>query len=393
MGPPGQGVLVKVAYLTSYYNGASDGRFGRFHDWVHTLRELDDPPFDFEVVALTASNPDRTLSSIPYGLFGEATDLWGSKWNKAEFALNAPRAVRDLRRSDFDVLHVLTLDLVAYPIALVLADRSPVVGPDVQGYFPGRLGDRWNHGGLAGAKHRGRFALKRRLLGLADDPTVVALSEYHRRNVAKLGVDPDRVEVIPPGVAPYFTPADRDSDDSRHDRPTEFLYLGDLSSYKGYDLFLEALALLPEDVDATATVVGSGDPDRDRIDALGLSEAVTVEGFVARRDLPEYYRQADFYVMPSIDENGPNTIVEALACGTPVLATDRRGINEYAPADAAIYFERTADAVAAAMRQGHENRSAYASAAAEHARAGEFSAERTVDGLYEVYRHHRDRRR
>lgn len=378
---------MKVAYLTTYYNGAIDGRFGRFHDWIHALRDMEDPPFDFEVVALTASNPDGTLAADPHGFFGEATDLWGTRRNKLEFGLNVPRALRTLRRIDYDVLHVLTLDTIAYPIALTASGRAPVVGPDVQGYFPGREGERWNQGGLAGRKHRVRFRLRRGLASLAKDPTYVALSRYHADNVRSLGIEGEVAQVAP-GVDSVFRPG---SHPASHDPsgPTEFLYVGDLSAYKGYDLFLDALTQLPNDLSFEATIIGSGDPDHDRITNLGLAGNVSVEGFVPRSELPRYYRRADFYVMPSVDENGPNTVVEALACGTPVLATDKPGINEYAPDGAGIHFDRTPSSIRKAMVQGHENRRAYREAAL--ARAEEFTAARTVATLETIYEDHVER--
>lgn len=376
---------MKVVYLTTYYNGRVDGRFGRFHDWVHALRDADDPPFEFEVVALTASNPDGTMSSRPHALLGEASDLWGSPANKVEFGLNLPRAARDLRRADADVVHVLTLDAFAYPLALAASKRSPVVGPDVQGYFPGRAGDRWSPGGVAGAKHGLRYRIRRGLLRAAADPTLVTLSQYHADNVRSLG--DGTVETIPPGVDPIFRPGPHADPSARDpDRPTEFLYLGDLSEYKGYDLFLDALATLPNDVDFRATVVGRGDPRRDRITDAGLADRVEVEGFVERAELPRYYQRADCYVMPSVDEHGPNTVVEALACGTPVVATDRPGINEYAPDDVAVYVDRTPTGLRRGMAAVHERRADYLRNAVD--RAPQYRVDRTVEALAALYEAH-----
>jgi glycosyltransferase involved in cell wall biosynthesis len=302
--------------------------------------------------------------------------------------------LRDLRRIDFDVLHVLTLDMIAYPVALAASNRHPVVGPDIMGYTPRREGPRWERGGTTWAKDRIRFNVRKGLIRGAMDPMPIALSEYHAANIGELdpGVTP---EVIPPGVASIFTPeesedgqqgefrGDRDSGDA----PMRFLYVGDLSMYKGYDIFLDALAGLPERVDFHATVIGSGDPDVDRIEGLGLADSVTVEGFVPRSELPEYYRRADFYVMPSVDENGPNTVVEALACGTPVVATDKLGINEYAPEGAAIYVERTAAALSKGLIDAHERCEECAETALDH--ASEYRAERTVDALAGLYHEHR----
>lgn len=382
---------MKVAYLTPYYNGAVDGRHGRFHDWVHRLRDMDSPPFEFDVFALTASNTDGTLSSPPHAILGEANELWGSPLNRVEFGLNLPRVIRDLRRREFDVLHVVTLDVLTFPVALAFAGRSPVVGPDVMGYVPGRTGDRWNRDGLPGIRQRLEFRFSRGLLRTAKELTFVALSDYHAAGIRKRTTDAT-IEVVPPGVDDIFHPglhADVSATDD--DRPTEFLYVGDLSTYKGYDLFLKALSQLPDHVAFKATVVGGGEYDARRIERLGLENEVTVEGFIPRNELPSMYRDADFLVVPSVDENGPNTIVEALACGTPIIATDKPGINEYATRDAAIYADRSPSAFCRAMIEGHEHRSAYRNAALDH--AGEVNVSRTIEALAEMYRDHADRTR
>lgn len=330
-----------VAYLTTFYNGDMDGRFGRFHDWVHALRDMENPPFDFKIIALSAMNPDETLSSIPYELFGDAGDLWGTPLNKPEFILNLPRAIQDLRQIEYDFIHVLTLDTIAYPLAAATGDPL-VVGPDVQGYFPGRKGERWSKSGKSGLLQRSRFRLRKALRHLAPDARVVALSEYHKSNIEKLGYDSDVIKVVPPGVDSIFH-SNKRTPEACDNGTCEFLYVGDLSDYKGYPLFLKALARLSTEVDWKATIVGSGTPARELVSRLGIDDRVRHEGFVPRAELPEFYRKSDFYVMPSIDENGPNTIVESLSCGTPVLATDRPGINEYGDKSCCLYFERTVE--------------------------------------------------
>lgn len=378
---------MKVAYLTTYYNGKIDGRFGRFHDWIHALRDMDDPPFDPKVVALTASNVDCTVPSEPHALFGEATELWGRPTNKLEFCYNLPRAKRDLDRIDFDVIHVLTLDMIAFPFSIQVADVAPVVGPDIMGYTPRREGERWKRGGTTWMKDRVRFAVRKQLISARDELTPIALSRHHARNISTL--DPEvSPKILSPGVSEIFSPEDTDRS-AKEAWPTEFLYLGDLSKYKGYYVFLDALAQLPRNLDYRATVVGSGDPDRERIAALGLSDRVSIEGFIPRSDLPKYYRRADFYVMPSVDENGPNTIVEALACGTPVIATDKLGMNEYATKSSAIYVERTPADFRKAMVEAHENRERYSRNARN--RANEYKIFNTIDGLVDVYESHLER--
>jgi len=372
-----------VAFLTTFYDGAVDGRFGRFHDWIHAVRSAEDPPFDAEVVALTATDHDDDLASDPHAILGDGDELWATALNKPESLLNVPRCARALRRLDYDVLHVLTLDTIAFPLAAAFGRDRLVVGPDVQGYFPGRLGDRWSASGAQGRRQRARFHLRRWLRRLAPVARAVALSEYHRSNVEKVGFDREAIEVLPPGVDPIFSPQ-ATPEAGALDGPVEFLYVGDLSAYKGYPLFLEALAALETDEPWTARIVGSGEPDEELAAELGIADLVTHEGFVARADLPAYYRQADFFVMPSIDENGPNTIVEALSCGTPVLATDRPGINEYGDASCCRFFDRTTADIRATLQEALEERAALSDGALAYARS--HSIEDTMDALAALYR-------
>lgn len=369
---------MKVAYVTPYYNGDVDGRFGRFHDWVHALRDMDSPPFDFDVFALTASNEDSTLSSRPHAFLGDATSLWGTKQNKVEFALNAPRLVRDLRQEQFDIVHVLTADLIAHPIARLFGGKPLVVGPDIQGYFPGRKGNRWNQTGMPALKNRAKYHLKETILQTSTPERVVALSEYQKQLISTLPVPADRISLLPPGVDPIFSPGAERTGDG-----TSYLYVGDLSKYKGYPLFIRALSQLPEEMDWEATIIGKGDVQDGRLDELGIRERVDLIGYVPRDELPPYYRRADFFVMPSVDENGPNTIVEALACGTPILATNRPGINEYTPEGAGIHFERTVPDILEALQRAELNKASLTKTAREV--ASSFEIGHTIDALQEIY--------
>ena len=386
---------MKIAYVTPFYNGRIDGRFGRFHDWVHTLREMESVPFDVDIVAFTASNPDGLLSTCPHSILGTGDELWGTKKNKPEFLLNAPRVIRDLARLDPDVIHVLTLDTICFPIARLIAQRTPlVIGPDVQGYFPGRKGNRWNpEHRIERLKLNLSYRLKRGLSRIASDVTFVTLSRYHQRNVERLAVNSDRIRIVPPGVDNRFSPAESRNESARtNDDPTRFLYVGDLTEYKGFPLFLDSLAEVSTGRSVEGTIIGAGDPKRAEreIKKRGLENLVQFNGFVPRGQLPPYYRAADFFVMPSIDENGPNTIVEALACGTPVLATDNPGINEYAPSNASIYFDRTVDNLVNAMERACDSRDRLQTAAVTAAE--NFKATRTIDELDRIYHDITDQR-
>lgn len=106
------------------------------------------------------------------------------------------------------------------------------------------------------------------------------------------------------------------------------LAVGRLSHQKGFDLLLQAFArLVPAAPAAHLTIVGSG-PDelalRRTAGELGIGDRVTLRGFV-QNPYP-LMRAADLYVLSSRYEGFPNVLLEALACGTPVVATACSGV-------------------------------------------------------------------
>lgn len=104
---------------------------------------------------------------------------------------------------------------------------------------------------------------------------------------------------------------------------------GRLTRQKGFDQLIEAIPQLPPD--SCLTIFGEG-PDRAmlaaRIAALGLNERVTLAGYSAA--LPSHLAGADALVMASRWEGLPNVALEALALGTPVVATPESALAEVA---------------------------------------------------------------
>jgi len=102
---------------------------------------------------------------------------------------------------------------------------------------------------------------------------------------------------------------------------------GRLVPAKGFDLLLNAMRWLPDDVGVT--VLGDGS-DKENLNEqaaeLGLGSRVHFAGFID--DPYPYYRSADIFVLSSRREGFPNVILEAIACGTPVVATPVPGVAE-----------------------------------------------------------------
>ncbi|MCE9577110.1 MAG: glycosyltransferase [Deltaproteobacteria bacterium] len=173
-------------------------------------------------------------------------------------------------------------------------------------------------------KHRVSFALSRLALGRADH--LICQGDDLARDLAALrtgvpmttiGNPVDVDEVVRLGAAPAALPGS-----------PALLATGRLSRQKGFDLLIPAFAPVAAALPgAHLTILGTG-PDevalREQIDALGLGARVTLRGFV-ENPYP-LMRAADLFVLPSRYEGFPNAALEALACGTPVLAAACPGV-------------------------------------------------------------------
>jgi len=372
---------MKVSYLTPFYSAQCDGRFGRFHDWVHALRDMHSPPFDFYVHTPLSAGSDSTLVSEPITYLGSGDDLWAARRNSVERLFNLPRLRRDLRRVEPDVVHMVSVDpILQLAIRSTVDDVPLVVGPNIGGWFPNRRDNIWFSRAGDRAKLVAQFHFRKALVRAIDPQQVLAFSNYHREMLRHIDIPLDLSTVLPPGVDERFSPAESTGTISG---PPELLYVGDLSEHKGYNLFLRAVSRLDSQI--RVRIIGSGDPKLPLIRSLGLSESISIEGFVDRADLPPYYQQADLVAVPSIDEMGPNTQVEALATGTPLVTTDSSGLNEYPPPGTAeLFWPPEVNALAKAIDRALENLESLSSSARAH--APEFTVSSTVSHLNELYR-------
>lgn len=128
--------------------------------------------------------------------------------------------------------------------------------------------------------------------------------------------------------------------------------VGHLIPRKGHALVIEALAALP---DTTLLVAGSG-PDLAMLEALaarlGVADRVRFLGQLKHAELPLVYSASDALVLASSNEGWANVLLEAMACGTPVVATDVGGSREVveAPEAGVIVGRRDAASIAQAVR-------------------------------------------
>jgi glycosyltransferase involved in cell wall biosynthesis len=173
---------------------------------------------------------------------------------------------------------------------------------------------------------------------------VVAVSQALATKAIALDADAARVHVLYNGVDPVlFAPGSRTQARRRLNLPLEtplLLYVGNLKATKGCIDLLEAFpALLAVRPNAQLVYVGSGPCQAallERANALGCAERVLLAGAIAHDALPDWFRAADLLCLPSHNEGVPNVVLEAMSCGTPVVATRVGGIPEVLPSQAGL---------------------------------------------------------
>jgi glycosyltransferase involved in cell wall biosynthesis len=109
------------------------------------------------------------------------------------------------------------------------------------------------------------------------------------------------------------------------DRPPLIGYIGRLSGEKGVQHFAQALPAVLNGREDLRVLIGGDGPLKETVEASlqeqGVSTRVDLPGWISHDDLPEYLNQLRLLVLPSYTEGLPNIMLEAMACGTPVLAT------------------------------------------------------------------------
>lgn len=160
---------------------------------------------------------------------------------------------------------------------------------------------------------------------------MTAVCRALKDRLVELGADEHRVKVVLHGVdlELFQPPGDREGlrAEIGVSGPT-LLSVGHLIERKGHNFVIEALTELP---DANLVIAGDGEEFhalRSLAVAQGVADRVRFLGHVNQEDLPRYYGAADALVLASSREGIANVLLEAMACGTPVIATNVWGAPE-----------------------------------------------------------------
>ena len=320
----------------------------------------------FDLEALEALGIERVPLSSPIRGVGQHLEL--------------PRA---MRRREIEVFHApyfLTAFAPGRPMVVGIYDTIATASPQDLPSLRARLGVK------LGVR-----------LALGAARSVITLSRAAQRDIVEtLGVPREKIVVTPAAPAEEFEPADDEAIDELRTRlqlPARYaLHVGTNKPHKNLERLLEAWSEVRgfKISECGLVFAGAHGPGhfnvREAARRLGFDD-VRCLGAVAEADLPALYSGAELFVMPSLTEGFGLPVLEAMACGAPVVCANSSSLPEVA-GHAAVYFDPAdTGSIAQALARLLRN-PGYRRLLGERgrARAAQLSWERTARLTLDVYR-------
>jgi glycosyltransferase involved in cell wall biosynthesis len=231
-------------------------------------------------------------------------------------------AKRILRRNRIDIVHHMLPAVFNYtfsPIALANSLKQPFIfGPISIRYYNIPLTERILLP-LTSRLHKETIKKCARIITITDQTKNLYIKTFDERNISTIpfGVDTE-----------MFKPARLEE----RSEECEILYAGSLYPLKGVHDLIRAIANVRKNgLKANLTIVGEGQ-QKEALTALtralGVEEHVKFEGFVPYSNMPSYYKRSDIFCFPTLGEPFGKAVIEAMACGKPVIATNAGGPAE-----------------------------------------------------------------
>ena len=295
------------------------GRTGVGYYTEHLLEELVECVAEDDLVVVSNRHVETAARLSPRIL------ITGASWRVPRMAWLQLLAPGLLTRLRIDVAHFTNgmIPIVSpVPTVVTIHDMSLTMYP---GYHPPR-----------------RVLLNRPFVDLSAQraDAIITVSESARQDIVRwYGVPPSRVFVVHEAAAPAFRPV-TDAATLQRVRATYglaerfILYVGTIEPRKNLPLLLDAFARRHRSGDLPHQLIVAGPYGwlcahiERRIEQLGVKDAVRITGYVPFEDLPAIYSLAEMFVFPSVYEGFGLPVVEAMACGTPVVVADVAALAE-----------------------------------------------------------------
>lgn len=198
-------------------------------------------------------------------------------------------------------------------------------------------------------------------LHAAKADAIIADSEYAKRAiVTRLGIEPQKIRVIPVVMGSEFRPLDPSDVIAKKYglRDPYLLTIGNFIPHKNLHRLVEAYARLPQTLRARYRLVLAGRMNEHAealartVNILGLADRIVFPGYVADEDLPALHAGASLFVFPSLGEGFALPVLHALACGTPVVASNRASIPEVVGPAALLVDPESVEAFTRSIERG-----------------------------------------
>jgi glycosyltransferase involved in cell wall biosynthesis len=174
------------------------------------------------------------------------------------------------------------------------------------------------------------------ILFLKTADLLIAGGEAAKKMLIEMGIDRKKIVTVYPALRPEFVKARQKEWIATNNSFVKLLFVGRMNPIKGLEYLLEAIKLLKAQ-NLTLTIVGdiSSVPRytqtiKDRIREFGIEDRVKLEDEIKDvNQLLEIYSTSDVFVLPSLWDTSPITIIEAMCVGLPIVATNVGGIPEW----------------------------------------------------------------
>jgi glycosyltransferase involved in cell wall biosynthesis len=238
----------------------------------------------------------------------------------------------------------------------------------------------------------GWYRLAERCLNrLASDQVIFVSRTIRQIYLDGRLVQPGKACFVPNGLEPeWFVPA---PPENRTDGEIRFLYVGRLAREKGMDNLAEAFDRVAARIPSARLHVAGDGPEREELlrtaQRGGWAARLALPGRISREEARNLMRASDVFVLPSWFESFPYTLLEAMACGLPCLATDvggNRDLIEPERNGCLVPKENSAELASAMIRLAGDWNTRIAMGRAGAAIAREYTLDRMIQGTHSVYR-------
>lgn len=183
-----------------------------------------------------------------------------------------------------------------------------------------------------------KYYIRRKMISytLRNSKKVIAVSKALKERMIEISVPEDKIIVISNGVdTSLFKPMDKEECRKKMGLPLNkkiILFIGNLVPVKGVDFLVEAFYKVSDTIkDLILVIVGDGHKKQtlwEKTKKLGLEKRINFVSKQSHNTIPLWINSCDVFCLPSLSEGCPNVILEAIACGKPIVASNVGGIPE-----------------------------------------------------------------